>query len=335
MLANIILIFSKYKKVSMWYYQLYNLTIQTTIEFPNLQTCSTSTIASSDIQIKLGKVAPLFDVIHYIKEWDELSYTVGLVDGKLTTLINYKEVARYLIQDGQSITIQKMPFGTVVDMESYLISLALSSLLFQRGYFLLHGATVVKNGQAYIILGSSGSGKTSTTVGLMKSGYSILAEDITVLKYIDGIPYIIPGVPYVKLLRDVADRENFDWDTLNLLYSDDEKRAYLLDKEYEVAPTPLRKIYSLDATQVETLTLNEITDTEDKFATIAMNIHYPYFFEGYDIEEYYTNMAYQLLDDISFRKLERPIGKNTLNEMLDLLEKDFTVLKKQSANLKL
>src|ERR1700683_4641135 len=58
-----------------------------------------------------------------------------------------------------------------------------SGLLPQRG-FLLHGATVVRDGRAYIFFGRSGAGK-STVASLSPKG-SVLTDEISLIRYSDG-----------------------------------------------------------------------------------------------------------------------------------------------------
>lgn len=308
----------------MWNYRLYNLTIQTILELPNIVTCQIEAPNKADVEINYGQAAPIFDEIHYIKEWKNLIYTIGLVKGKVTTLVNYKRVARYLIQGGESIIVQKMPFGTTIDMESILLELALPSLLFQREYFILNAATIVKDGEAYMFLGDADTGKTTAAVSFLKEGYTILSEDIAAIQYIDGIPHVLPSIPYLALSENIATKEGYDWDDLLLLNNDDAKRAYLLKNDYQMNPIPLKKIYTLTPNGVPSLQLSEV-EGEGKFAALAMNIYQPQFFEGYPIEDLYANIAYQLMDDVPFINIERPQYKQTVSQMLRLLQQDINV----------
>lgn len=57
------------------------------------------------------------------------------------------------------------------------------ALLGQQG-FLLHAATIVKNGKAYVFVGRSGAGK-STVASLSPRG-SVLTDEISLLKRVDG-----------------------------------------------------------------------------------------------------------------------------------------------------
>jgi len=65
-----------------------------------------------------------------------------------------------------------------------LVRILLSMLLAQQRGFLLHAATVVNNGRAYVFTGRSGAGK-STVASLSPKG-TVLTDEISLLRYVDG-----------------------------------------------------------------------------------------------------------------------------------------------------
>lgn len=64
-----------------------------------------------------------------------------------------------------------------------LVRILLSVLLAQQRGFLLHAATVVNEGRAYVFTGKSGAGK-STVASLSPKG-SVLTDEISLLKFVD------------------------------------------------------------------------------------------------------------------------------------------------------
>ncbi|HKF51426.1 MAG TPA: hypothetical protein VKB26_03880 [Candidatus Acidoferrales bacterium] len=65
-----------------------------------------------------------------------------------------------------------------------LIRVLLSMLLARQRGFLLHAATVMNNGRAYVFTGKSGAGK-STIASLSPEG-TVLTDEISLLKHVDG-----------------------------------------------------------------------------------------------------------------------------------------------------
>ncbi|GAC1630969.1 MAG: hypothetical protein NVS9B14_02220 [Candidatus Acidiferrum sp.] len=65
-----------------------------------------------------------------------------------------------------------------------LLRMFLSWALLPESGFLLHAATVLHSGKAYVFFGRSGAGK-STVSGLSPRG-SVLTDEISLLKFVDG-----------------------------------------------------------------------------------------------------------------------------------------------------
>src|SRR4029077_10511811 len=65
-----------------------------------------------------------------------------------------------------------------------LLRILLTAVLLPRHGFLLHAASVVRDGRAYIFAGRSGAGK-STVASLSPAG-SVLTDEISLLRFTDG-----------------------------------------------------------------------------------------------------------------------------------------------------
>jgi hypothetical protein len=74
-----------------------------------------------------------------------------------------------------------------------LIRILLSVLLAPQRGFLLHAATVLREGRAYVFTGKSGAGK-STVASLSPAG-SVLTDEISLLKFVDGAWHAF-GTPF-------------------------------------------------------------------------------------------------------------------------------------------
>ena len=69
---------------------------------------------------------------------------------------------------------------------------SLAPTLRRHGYYLLHAFAVVKNGRCLLLVGSSGSGKTTTGLHLLEQGWQLLANDVVLLEErADGV-YALP-----------------------------------------------------------------------------------------------------------------------------------------------
>jgi hypothetical protein len=106
-------------------------------------------------------------------------------------------------------------------LDSLLRILLTMVLLPQRG-FLLHGATVVRDGRAYIFFGRSGAGK-STVASLSPEG-SVLTDEISLVRYSNGC-WQAHGTPFWGEFRAAGINRLFPIAGLYLLKQAKDDRA--------------------------------------------------------------------------------------------------------------
>jgi hypothetical protein len=87
-----------------------------------------------------------------------------------------------------------------------LLRIALTMLLLPRRGFLLHAATVVRDGQAYVFAGRSGAGK-STVASLSPAG-TVLTDEISLLRFTDGCWHAY-GTPFWGEFRAAGLNEHY------------------------------------------------------------------------------------------------------------------------------
>ena len=63
-----------------------------------------------------------------------------------------------------------------------LIGVPFGYALRKKGFMVMHGSSVVINGQAICIVGSSGLGKSTLALSLVKKGFKFLTEDLAIIK---------------------------------------------------------------------------------------------------------------------------------------------------------
>jgi hypothetical protein len=90
-------------------------------------------------------------------------------------------------------------------LDSLLRILLTMVLLPQRG-FLLHAATVVRDGRAYVFMGRSGAGK-STVASLSPAG-TVLTDEISLLRFTDGC-WQAYGTPFWGEFRAAGQNEHY------------------------------------------------------------------------------------------------------------------------------
>jgi hypothetical protein len=135
---------------------------------------------AADITVRIGPagvdafLAPPAPGVHEIYRME------GRRDGGRLTLWTY-EFAGSLDAGGRRAELALVdPGGPLFfrGLENYLRILTAAFIL-EQGGFLLHAATVVRNGRAYVFFGPSGAGKT--TVTLLSPRDRVLSDDLTLV----------------------------------------------------------------------------------------------------------------------------------------------------------
>lgn len=87
-----------------------------------------------------------------------------------------------------------------------LLRILLTMVLLPRRGFLLHAATVVRNGRAYVFTGRSGAGK-STVASLSPSG-TVLTDEISLIRFTDGCWHAY-GTPFWGEFRAAGQNQHY------------------------------------------------------------------------------------------------------------------------------
>lgn len=162
-------------------------------------------------------------------------------------LLKIENVGRYLIEDGNRITIDKIPNATLRETIVFLWASAMAVLLHQRGIIIVHGSAICTDNGAVIFSGPSGSGKsTLASVFSLKHGAGMISDDISAIAVnSDGQAVVLPGYPLMKLWRDSADQLGYTWDDGKLIRDNVNKMIVDIRRSFVDRELPLRQVYLL------------------------------------------------------------------------------------------
>ena len=88
----------------------------------------------------------------------------------------------FKISSNSNIIIYKSKEIDINEVWEILIGVPFGYALRKNGFAVLHGSSVVVNGQAFCIVGSSGLGKSTLALSLVEKGYKFLTEDLCIIK---------------------------------------------------------------------------------------------------------------------------------------------------------
>ena len=157
---------------SFFFYKIYNLAIRTDFVLKNLQQF---------------KNKHHYDVEFIQSKFSSPDNSHTYFDEKII-YINTKHGYKFKISNGNKIEYVKNK-STSGHLYSIIQGLPFSYMLFQRGYYLLHGSSFTIGENAIALVGLSGSGKSTLLSKMIKCGFDYFSDDIVA---IDDQNFIYP-----------------------------------------------------------------------------------------------------------------------------------------------
>ena len=190
-------------------------------------------------------------------------------------LLNVPDVAKYLVNHGNEIVIDKQNNADDHDIALFTINTPIGALLYQRGYLPLHASAIAVNGGCAIFTGVSGVGKSTIFASFHKHGYQVVSDEVCAISLSEkGIPIVQPGVAYTYLWRDVLDYMGKDVNTLKHRNNNPEKYKLHIEERFCQEALPLKRIYVLTTKNTPGIEIEEIVG-KAKFLPIRYNAYRP------------------------------------------------------------
>lgn len=254
-------------------------------------------------------------------------------------LFNIADVAIYLVEEGNRITVSPIGEPRAERIRLFLDGYAMAALLLQRGTMPLHGSAVVIDGKAYAIVGGSGAGKSTLTKAFLEQGYSFLSDDVIPVSLAeDGTQGIVmPALKEQKLWQECLPHFNMSQNGLDTVYEREEHQGELTGKRTKYAipvsrfhqgPLPLGGIFELVKSQERDHVMLAAIHKAEKLRTILQHTFHRMLIPPLGLLEWHFGMASTLVNSTPMYKLERPVSRFTASELLTLMTS--TALKERS-----
>jgi len=114
------------------------------------------------------------------------------------------------VRHGREIAVAPEPGGDPGYLRLIVIGSGLGMALHQNGRLVMHGATVLRDGAARLIVGPSAAGKSTLAAALADAGFAVLGDDTMPIDWQGGRPVVVPGARVVKLWADAIRRMGRD-----------------------------------------------------------------------------------------------------------------------------
>jgi hypothetical protein len=176
-----------------YYYKVYGLYIGSELELPELSPVQNIKV---DVTIGFGEVPEHLPEVRGSGVLFEAAFN--------DFLFKFEGIGRYRVQDGIRIIIQPEKEAHPAEIRLVLLGSSIGALLHQRGMLAIHGSAITDGKQTTILSGPSGVGKSTLAAGLLELGYSVIADDISVIGRNEKKHFIVEsGIPHLKLWKDV------------------------------------------------------------------------------------------------------------------------------------
>lgn len=236
----------------------------------------------------------------------------------------WQGVGTFLIREGKEIIVDPLPEAQTDRLRLFLLGAALSVLLHQRDYLILHGSAVNINGRAVVFIGNKGWGKSTMAATFHKRGYNILSDDVTALDIpTQGKPVVMASFPQLKLWPDAVTALGDNPASLPQVVSHFEKRDQRLTSGFNQTSVPLEQIFVLGFS--DTLEIKPLT-TQEIIQDLLCNLYLVRF--GSELLRQKQSSHLLRLTDlakrVSISYLRRPVSLSLLSEIADKVEKHMT-----------
>jgi hypothetical protein len=286
-------------------YSVFGLNISSQMEIPELPSAR---FDQPDVRITLGTNPeqlpdPVGSGVLYQAKKDDFLFRLATVGS-------------YRVQNGNTITVEPLNSATDEEVRLFLLGSAFGAMIHQREMLPFHGSTVVQNGGAWVIGGISGAGKSSLAATLVRRGFDLLADDISVIKMEAGQPVVYPGIPHLKLWEDVMKKLEEDVTQYPKVRPQLLKYRKPAGREFINNPTPLQGIVILNTKNSPGFELKTIKGVE-KFNLLKNNTYRYQYLSGLEKTVQHFRLATALAAACKLYQLKRPSSPLLLEELAD------------------
>ncbi len=315
----------------MHYHRIYGLSVSSTRPLEGVTAIKKQ--ATTDIQIDWEKSPPAdlhWQSIHNtgLRNYPQINlYSAKYDQAYLQVKITLQRLQRcfslYLGQTSGQLWLSWSDNMPLADIDAYLLGPGLGFVLRSRGVSCLHGSVVGIDGKAVVIVGEKEVGKSTTAAALVKSGWSVLADDVVAPDFSGRQIRVQPGYSRIRLWPESLRALQFEPDSLCKVTSYIDKRYLDSGILFSREPLPLAAIYVLGQrdNNYPKPCISDIP-TQDKMVTLLRNSHVGYGVINASLRAREFTDFHKIAANVPIRQLHRADDLNQLQQISELLYQD-------------
>jgi hypothetical protein len=294
---------------TLFHYHAFGLNICSELEIPPL--FSTKNIAKADVTVRRG------DVAESGLENPKKS-TPFFQCAKESVWLNVPQIARFLITDGSTITVDAIAEDEQ-SIRLFLLGSCLGAIMHQRGLLVLHGNAIRFGDHCVVFAGASGMGKSTLAAAFHKRGHEILTDDVCAINA-DG--RVSPGYPQLKLWSDTLARLEIEKADLNKIRLQVEKFAYPIKKSFGQEPLPVKAVYILNSNNRDEFEFEEIKGMK-KFQPLKNQTYRKGYLDGMELNAGHLQLCGNIAGKVHLARISRPNHGFKLKLLVEHIQADL------------
>jgi len=290
-------------------YKAFGLNIRSVIELP--ECTAAADYESIDITVEINNLQSL---------WSQLaSPNESFVIRENMVMFEVPNVAIYLIQNGNQITISSLPGFDEDAIRLYLLGTCMGAIMMQRKVLPLHGSAVVINGNAYAFVGDSGAGKSTLAAAFLSQGYHLLSDDVIPVTIVpDGTPYVIPAYPQQKLWLESLIEFGLEPNAYRPVIGSAAKYAVPFPSQFAAKPIKLAGVFELVKTEREQIDLIRMPRLE-QMLTLFRHTYRNFLISPSGLMQWHFHTTASILNVMDVCQLRRPDARFTAHDLASLV----------------
>lgn len=294
-----------------YYYKAYGLFIVSDIPLPPLRAIAPTTVDLTIRREQLPKSPPLGPT---------KIYRAGLnarfaQNGHDYLWLDWFPLVSFMALKGYELTIDTTQ--TDDDLVSlFTLSEALGLILFQKGYFLLHGSAVRIGNEGVVFVGEPGAGKSTTVAACVQKGDTVISDDMVCIQVNEtSTPLLIPSFSQIKIWTTTVDGLQLHQEKMAPVREGVDKFSWQHSIRFEEDAVPLKKIFVL-------LPPNEPGSRTDPLPASQIPVellrHFPLadaLLNGKTLDDYFKK-SISIAQNIPLFRISRPANFTALYEFI-------------------
>jgi len=221
------------------------------------------------------------------------------------------------IRDGGEVIVDARDGADDGSVSTFLVGPVLGALLTQRGLTVLHASAVALGEGAVAFVGGPGWGKSTLAGALHLRGHAVVADDIVAVHLAEGVAYVVPGFPQLKLWPEAVADLGEDPERLERLVQAADKRARPTPVGFPADDLRLTNIFVLadgDRLEIEDLRAADAVIELVRHAWGARSLH------ATEPAKRLSRFA-ELAEAVPVRRLRRPEPPSPVDELSAFVER--------------